>query len=323
MNRFSGRGKKREAVMPATYDQGVAAANELLETFDATTSLEEAERALDSIAAGEYPEGLPLGDLYDGLAEAAAESGDFACAVRAQQRALELGCEWPELAREMLAWYLLLDGQIDSGEALFQRLRDERDDGDALLLLTLATARADAGLTEAALDAYDEAVAAAKAREPSLVEQARQERRHHRREMGLEEDADDRAATTRSLHQRQEEVVPAVAWFPRDEHGRALSKWPDLEHDLRDPDAYCARIERELRRTLELTGRNPAVAPLVVDKLEAFTAERDLSADSGAARSGYAAELLAAGEAVSWPPGRNDRCWCDSGQKYKRCCGVP
>jgi hypothetical protein len=24
---------------------------------------------------------------------------------------------------------------------------------------------------------------------------------------------------------------------------------------------------------------------------------------------------------VAWPPGRNDRCWCGSGRKYKKCCG--
>jgi tetratricopeptide (TPR) repeat protein len=29
----------------------------------------------------------------------------------------------------------------------------------------------------------------------------------------------------------------------------------------------------------------------------------------------------AVGEVVPWPPGRNERCWCGTGQKYKRCCG--
>ncbi|MBA2420202.1 MAG: SEC-C domain-containing protein [Thermoleophilaceae bacterium] len=27
------------------------------------------------------------------------------------------------------------------------------------------------------------------------------------------------------------------------------------------------------------------------------------------------------GRALSWPPSRNDPCWCESGRKYKRCCG--
>ncbi|MFB6784581.1 SEC-C metal-binding domain-containing protein [Streptomyces sp. NPDC056352] len=24
-----------------------------------------------------------------------------------------------------------------------------------------------------------------------------------------------------------------------------------------------------------------------------------------------------------WPPARNEPCWCDSGRKYKKCCGTP
>jgi hypothetical protein len=26
------------------------------------------------------------------------------------------------------------------------------------------------------------------------------------------------------------------------------------------------------------------------------------------------------GEPLTWPPGRNDPCWCGSGTKYKKCC---
>lgn len=46
----------------------------------------------------ESTENLPLGDYYDELAEVAGEEGDFPLAVRAQRRAIELGCELPELA---------------------------------------------------------------------------------------------------------------------------------------------------------------------------------------------------------------------------------
>jgi hypothetical protein len=28
-------------------------------------------------------------------------------------------------------------------------------------------------------------------------------------------------------------------------------------------------------------------------------------------------------DAIQWPPGRNQPCWCGSGTKYKRCCGGP
>ncbi|MGO9505871.1 MAG: SEC-C metal-binding domain-containing protein, partial [Mycobacterium sp.] len=26
---------------------------------------------------------------------------------------------------------------------------------------------------------------------------------------------------------------------------------------------------------------------------------------------------------ASWPPGRNQPCWCGSGRKYKKCCAAP
>jgi uncharacterized protein YchJ len=28
-------------------------------------------------------------------------------------------------------------------------------------------------------------------------------------------------------------------------------------------------------------------------------------------------------DVVAWPPGRNERCWCGSGVKYKKCCAAP
>jgi predicted Zn-dependent protease len=163
----------------------VAAVDELLETFAVTPSLEEAEHALDSIARAEYPPDLPLGDLYDALAEAAAESDDFARAVRTQRRALELGCSWQELGREMLAWYLLKNGQYEEGEAIFRELRAERPT-DAMLVLMLAAARHAAGLETAALRAHDEALAVARACDPELVDQVRVERSHLRQELGLD-----------------------------------------------------------------------------------------------------------------------------------------
>jgi tetratricopeptide (TPR) repeat protein len=195
---------------------------ELLARFGVTTSLVEAERVLESIAeVGGRPD-VPLGDLYDGLAEAAAEAGDYGCAVRAQRRALDLGCQWPELGQEMLGWYLLKDGRVDEGEALFDALKTERR-GDALLLLTLAAARRDAGLGAAALAAYDEALATATAADPEMLDQVRIERRHCREAFGLEPDADDLLAPDR-VQRRAEEIAVAIAWLPREQDVRAC-RW--------------------------------------------------------------------------------------------------
>jgi len=64
------------------------------------------------------------------------------------------------------------------------------------------------------------------------------------------------------------------------------------------------------------------VAPIDVDGLLGWAAAEGLDPDTGEARSGYAAQLLERGDAIAWPPGRNDPCWCRSGRKYKRCCGA-
>src|SRR5438309_11743477 len=99
---------------------------ELLSTYENADSLAKAEQALDELRAASPADHPHLGDLYDGLAEAAAECGDFARAVRVERRAVEIGCEHVEIAREMLAWYLLKAGNKSEGEAAFVELREER-----------------------------------------------------------------------------------------------------------------------------------------------------------------------------------------------------
>lgn len=298
----------------------MASVSELLSVYENADALAEAEQALDRIAAMEPSDDLPLGDYYDGLAEVAAEEDDFALAVRAQRRAIEHGCEHQEIARDMLAWYLLKAGNRDEGETAFARLRAERA-GDPQIVSTLANARMDSGDGQGALEAYDEALDLAKSiGDYGWIDQLRAERQYCRFEHGLPPDEDDRLA---------ERVHPAyptathysVAWFPRDQIEAALTRWPSLADDLNDPDAYCRTIEARLREIRSETGRQPSVAPLRVEQLVEFAEENGIDPDSGAARSRFAAELGRVGEPVPWPPGRNEPCWCGSERKYKRCCG--
>jgi tetratricopeptide (TPR) repeat protein len=111
----------------------VASVSELLLIFESTEDLEEAEDALGRIAAMERPADLELGECYDGLAEVAADAGNLELAVRAQRRALEHGCREPDLARQMLGWYLLEAGEREEGEAVFAAARAERPDDPWLL----------------------------------------------------------------------------------------------------------------------------------------------------------------------------------------------
>ncbi|MGZ0152745.1 SEC-C metal-binding domain-containing protein [Kribbella sp. WER1] len=75
-----------------------------------------------------------------------------------------------------------------------------------------------------------------------------------------------------------------------------------------DPDAYCLAAERALR----VEDRPVTIATWTyagfLDSLEDEEAQI-LSVPDG--------------RRVSWPPARNERCWCGSGTKYKKCCGGP
>lgn len=298
----------------------MASVSELLSVYENADALAEAEEALDRIAAMAPSEDLPLGDYYDGLAEVAVEEDDFALAVRAQRRAIEHGCEYQELAQDTLAWYLLKAGDRDEGEAAFAGLRAERV-GDPQIISTLANARMDSGDGQGALEAYDEALDLAKSiGDHDWIDQLRGERRYCRFEHGFPLDEDDRLAE-RAIPVYPEATHYSVAWFPRDQIEAALTRWPSLADDLNDPDAYCRTIEARLREIRSEAGRQPFVAPLQVERLVEFAEENGIDPDSGAARSRFAAELGRMGESVSWPPGRNEPCWCDSGRKYKRCCG--
>jgi putative transposase len=79
-----------------------------------------------------------------------------------------------------------------------------------------------------------------------------------------------------------------------------------------------ARIKRIARH---VPGSRLHVAALTVAGLVAHAEESGYDPGTGEARSSHAAALLERGEAVVWPPGRNEPCWCGSDRKYKKCCG--
>jgi tetratricopeptide (TPR) repeat protein len=307
----------------------VASVAELLSIYETTESLAEAKDALDRIAAMEHPADLELGEFYDELSEIAADNGDYELAVQAQRLAIEHGCRMQDLAREMLAWYLLKAGETEEGEAIFATELALRGH-DAELHGTVGAARADAGDHEGALRAFDRALELAESGagpEPAAsaahrwpIRRFREERRECLLELGLQEEEGRRVAGITAPGFPEAEAY-AVAWFPRGEVDAALTRWPSLAGDLADPDAYCAIIEGRLREVRAATGRVPSVAPLKVEALGEFAAAHGLDPETGEARSQLAAVLGSCGATIGWPPGRNDSCWCGSGRKYKRCCG--
>lgn len=114
-------------------------------------------------------------------------------------------------------------------------------------------------------------------------------------------------------------TVWALAWFPKDEWSKAIVEWPELLDTMpADHDAYSKQVESHLREAAAREPGSPDVSPLSV---EALIAEYGDDAGEPLSRAAMGANVARRGDAISWPPGRNDPCWCQSGAKYKACCG--
>jgi tetratricopeptide (TPR) repeat protein len=114
-----------------------------------------------------------------------------------------------------------------------------------------------------------------------------------------------------------------VLHWPQGQFERLIDAWPELADDYGgDADGHRQATEQELRALAD-QGAHLMVAPGSVEELIALAADWGVDPGESSTRARYAAELTATGRAVAWPPGRNEPCWCGSGQKYKRCCGRP
>jgi hypothetical protein len=101
-----------------------------------------------------------------------------------------------------------------------------------------------------------------------------------------------------------------------DEAARSLS-----HSDL--PDSHVEhrrRVEAFLRGCV---GRTPLVVSGGIMEFFQFCQEESLDSSIPTSRTEYAVHVEQLRGATSWPPGRNDACWCGSERKYKKCCGAP
>lgn len=114
-------------------------------------------------------------------------------------------------------------------------------------------------------------------------------------------------------------TVWALPWFPKDEWARAIAEWPELLGAMpADHAEYSKQIEGHLKAAAAREPGSPDVSPLNVEAL--LSAHGD-DAGEPLSRANMGAKVARAGGAIAWPPGRNDPCWCESGTKYKNCCG--
>ena len=123
----------------------------------------------------------------------------------------------------------------------------------------------------------------------------------------------------------------AIAWLPAGDYEQAVTLWPELATSelVAGPDGplphrlYCRAMQQRLVELSQVGLPGLAIAPVRVAPFIAWCAEQGAQPDSEA-RATYAAHLAAHAESgvVSWPPGRNQPCWCGSGRKYKKCCAA-
>ena len=122
-------------------------------------------------------------------------------------------------------------------------------------------------------------------------------------------------------------IAHAVAWFPNDEFPAALQRWPHLgdDWDTREHTAYCQRLERHLRDLAEHTEGPTWIVPIHIAGLQRWCTREQRDPATADTRAKYAAEQARTDPAalITWPPERNQPCWCHSGRKYKKCCAHP
>ncbi|SCE83837.1 SEC-C motif-containing protein [Micromonospora haikouensis] len=112
-----------------------------------------------------------------------------------------------------------------------------------------------------------------------------------------------------------------LLFWPRADLNALLLRWPALATQLgANWDEHRGVVERELIGLAADGAPGLALVPGSADGFAAHVADGDLDPTDEETVDSYAETLLASLDAMPWPPGRNDPCWCGAGGKYKKCC---
>jgi tetratricopeptide (TPR) repeat protein len=294
-----------------------------------------------------------LPELLDELATAYSESGLVDEALRTMQEAIDAGLGGEPDSRCRIAEILMRAGRVVEAEPIWAQVRAETP-GDVWLFNNAGLEYADVGDHATALAWLTDGLRIAlDSGDPErLVGQLVDLRRASMDALGVppddlqaravdvdtarQRDADERLRRTLRpplAASRPPSVVvgpPVWSWFPAGEFDQARDQWPGL---TQEPDGlaaggrshveYCRALQAKLVQAAESGLPSIRIAPIRVDDLLAWCAER--GEDPVQARRGYVTALAQdhPGQLIAWPPGRNDACWCGSTRKYKKCCGAP
>ena len=291
-----------------------------------------------------------LPDLLDELASAYCHLGRFDDALVAMREAIDAGAGGQPDVRCRIAEILMRAGRVAEAEPIWAQVRADTPD-DVWLYNNAGLEYADVRDHETALTWLTEGlrIALATGDPERLVDQLMHERGASMTALGLP--ADDLQAQAAAFHEARQrdraarqaarsapaprEAVPArpllvaFAWFPAGEYEQALTRWPGLTEPGSSAEGgrphadYCRALQARLTEAADAGATSLRIAPIRIDALMAWCAERGVDPDD--ARADYAADLARTSpdQVITWPPGRNATCWCGSTRKYKKCCGAP
>jgi hypothetical protein len=302
-------------------------------------------------AAADY---LDVVDLHSELAEAYDRLGRVEEALREADLLVELGYRSQPDPRCRRAEILTRHGRLDEAAAIWDAVAADTPD-DVWVYNNAGLEYGAIGEHELALSWLTRALElAVRTGDPErLLGQLRDLRAASLATLGREPD-DLQTATptlTRPEHWESQpgsrldrEVTPgrepappipvALAWLPADEYAEWQQRWPDLTdsplmHDENGEPVshavYCRRMEGRLRDHAEAGMSRLSVVPVRSDEFLPWVTEyAPDEQDPSQLRAQYAADVARdPSRTVTWPPGRNEPCWCGSGRKYKKCCGAP
>lgn len=310
------------------------------------------ERALAACAADPATkEYLDVLELHDEHAEAYDRLGRVEDALRHADALVEGGYECEPDPRCRGAEILTRHGRLEKAAAIWDEVA--RDTPDDVWLYN------NAGLEYGAIGEHEIALGwltkglelAVRTGDPErLVSQLRDLRAESLAALGQEPDglptAEPRPAARTSPSRpgpagapaeatRRHAVQPPVAWawLPADEYTDLEQRWPDIADGpavrddgggLVDHATYCHRMEGRLREAEEAGLTRIRIAPLRWADYTAWREENEQEGEAAQLRARYAADLCSdPTRVITWPPGRNEPCWCGSGRKYKKCCAAP
>jgi tetratricopeptide (TPR) repeat protein len=225
-----------------------------------------------------------------------------------------------------VAWMHVLAGRRGDADAIWAAL--ERDHpGDPTVSFLAGSAHAEAGEAAVAAELFARSLELAlhSGADGETLRQIVAERTTALADAGLPAEPIDEAARlalARAAAQGSDTPV-ATPYFPAAEFTRAIEAWPAFAQDWAQDghEAYALELDRRMRAVAPHAPRHPVVVPLTVERVSALAEANEFDAEAAEARARAAYEVAQEGGALTWPPGRNDPCWCGSGKKYKKCCG--